>query len=288
MKRFLIKFFSFLLGLAVLQIFVFFLLRSIELDLNKKRDSQSIAIVGHSHAHVGMDDELLERYLKVPIDNYGVGGQSMFWSVIGARKLQYQGVRSFIIELTNNSYTTGWKTTDYTRGLREAKKKYFLSADEWSSLIRNDMKFTLNLFSKVSLPSIEVQGGYKKNDRKFNGKLVVENRGSHEREVDFDDSVIHNFICEHDSVSFVIVRAPQHPDYYKLLSDADELFFLAKLNDFKKHDNCLVMDFGHIFSEDSLFADLDHLNNKGADLFSSILADSLSDHIHGNELLFGS
>jgi hypothetical protein len=251
----------------------------VEMKINKNiRDSNSLAVIGHSHPARAIDDGILGDLISLPVNNYSSGGQSMYWSIIGGRKLKYQGVKYFIIELTNSTYTTGWKTTDNKRGSWEVTKKYFLNMGDWLNLFKTNFKFTIKLFLQPSIPKQKLRGGFVKSERKFKNKIVKENVVNSNISgfrSDFDDNIIHEFIAKNDSLFFIILRVPQHPRFYDLKGANNEKFYKERLNSFKGYDNCIIMDFGHKYNEDSLFADLEHMNYKGARVFTKFLSDTL-------------
>ncbi|MFT7157889.1 MAG: hypothetical protein ACI8Q1_002913, partial [Parvicella sp.] len=48
-----------------------------------------------------------------------------------------------------------------------------------------------------------------------------------------------------------------------------------KFGSFDKYQNCVLMDFGHIYDSDSLFSDLGHMNFRGSKVFTELLGDTL-------------
>ena len=142
-------------------------------------------------------------------------------------------------------------------------------------LLKKDFIFTSKLLLRITTPTTKVQGNYTKHKKLFNNKIVKENL-SNIYAPDFDDKVIHNFIENNDSSFFVLFRAPQHPKYYPYIGEINEKYFVDRLSSFGKYENCVIMDFGHKYNTDSLFADLGHMNYKGASVFSAFLADTLA------------
>lgn len=275
MKNFISKiiFFSILLVIIIFLIRLFF--RHIEMKINYNiAPENSVAVIGHSHPQTSVNDSYISEKISKNVKTYGVSGQSMFWTIVGARKLKHQGTKHFIIELTNSSYFTGWKTTDIKRGLKESTKINFLETKELFSLFAKDFIFTTKLLFKEPFPRKKVRGSYLKHNVLFKKEIVKENIENIFIE-DFDDKIIHQFIKSNDSLSFVIFRAPQHPEYYNFVGKENEKQFIKNMNSFNKYKNCIVMDFGHKYKADSLFADLGHMNYKGATVFSEFLADSL-------------
>lgn len=263
-------------SLSILGMLTFFFLSFvIEKVINLNSSETKIAILGHSHAETAVNDSLLGELTSFKVRNYGRGGQSMFWTITGGKKIKYQGVKYFIIEYTNNTYTTDWKTTDAKRGVRESQKKYFLTPADWRMLFKKNKKFSMNLLFKPTVPQKQLEGRFTKLEKTFVNK-VVKGNSLIVNNIDFNDQIVHDFVSKNDSCFYIFMRAPQHPDYYKLIGKESEQFFLEKLDSFKKYKNCFVLDMGHSLLDDTYFADLEHLNYQGANKFTKILADTLA------------
>ena len=280
MKKFLIKLFIFFAILIVPYILIQVIFGIISTNINHDiSESTSIAIIGNSHSECAINDEILSDKLNRKYTNYSDGGQSMFWTLVGAKKLKHQGVKTFIIEVSNTTYQTAWKTTDADRGLREMDKKYILSFNDWKSLIQSDIIFSLKYFLKPSIPSTNVRGRFSRNKMKFKSGIVRGNRKRNKLKSDFpdyDDTPLHVFIQENKDIEFIIIRVPQHPQYYKREGlNYQEKFLKSKYKVFEKYNNCRVLDFGHFYIQDKYFSDLGHMSSYGSDQFSLFLSDTL-------------
>ncbi|MDX1462989.1 MAG: hypothetical protein R3359_08030 [Marinirhabdus sp.] len=280
MFRFVKKLVLFFVATIGLFLVVFFGTRFIEKKAYEgKFSSDVLAIVGNSHAKTALHDSIISARTPFQVKNYGVNGQSMFWTVIAARKLYHQGVRNFVFELNNGSYTSGWKTTDPARGSRAFKNKHYLTTDEWKYLWRIDSKFTSRLLFHVYWPSGSVNGEFQSLHKPFQNTLVNENKPKLDRntiQVDFDDGMLHEFIAKHPDAQVLVIRAPQHPGFYDKFTAALELEFQKRLHAFKKHENANAVDFGHALSDDIYFADLGHMNYTGALTISPRVADAIN------------
>ena len=253
-----------------------------ENEYNKNVSKEKVVMIGHSHIEYGLNDSLLSEKLGVEFANFGRGGQSLFWSVISAKKHKVQGVENFIILLSNNSYTTGWKTFDKDRGVRETYLKNFLEKEDIFYLIKNDFNFGIKTLFKLKLPTRYIPGQFNKGNKPFEDKIVAANVNL---KPDFTDEVLHKFIRSNDSFNFVIVRLPLHIDSYNRIYN--ETLFVEKLNNFKKYNNVIVLDYGHLLGTeeaklDSLFMDFGHLNFRGANVVSEVLLDTLLKTKHFN------
>jgi len=259
-----------------------FFLRFIENEYNKNVSKPKVAMIGHSHIEFALNDSLVTEKLGVEFANFGRGGQSLFWSIISAKKHKVQGVKNFIILVSNNSYTTGWKTFDKDRGERETYLKNFLEKEDFFYLIKNDFNFGIKTLFKVQLPTRYIPGQFKKGNKPFTDKIIAANQNLNP---DFTDEILHEFIKSNDSFNFVIVRLPLHKDSFKKIYN--ETLFLEKLNNFKKYSNVLVLDYGHLFDNeeaklDSLFMDFGHLHFRGSNVVSEALSDTLLKTKHFN------
>ena len=241
-------------------------------------ESSSIAIIGNSHSEFAINDKILGDKLNKSVKNFSDGGQSMFWTLAGAKKLKHQGVKTFIIEVSNTTYQSTWKTTEL-RELRQTDKKYFLTFDDWIHLVKNDIVFSLRYFFKPKIPSTSVRGRFSRNKKKFTSQIVKENKISKKNKnifPDYDDAPLHEFIQENKDIEFIIIRIPQHPQYYEREGlNYQEQFLKSKYKVFEKYNNCRVLDFGHLYIQDKYFSDLGHMSSYGSDQFSLFLSDTL-------------
>ncbi len=280
MFNFLKKILSFLIIFILISVSIFFISKRVEMNINNNiLGENSLAIIGNSHPQTSINDSLLSQLTPFNVKNHSRSGQSMFWSIIGGKKLKFQGTKYFIIEITNSTYTTEWKTTDEQRGFRERDKRFFLEPSDWKHLFHKKPVFATKIFNTLHLPRTKLKGGFKKRKLVFTKNIVAENKiKSKENSFipDFNDEIIHQFIKKNDSLFFIVLRVPQHPGYYTKENKENEKYYLKKISAFKNYKNCSVMDFGHKYKADSLFADFGHMNYNGSTVFSTFLADTIS------------
>ena len=151
MKKFIQKIFVFFSILIIPYLLLQIIFGFIELNINRNQSEKlSVAIIGNSHSEFAINDQILSEKLNMKYSNYSDGGQSMFWALAGAKKLKHQGVKTFIIEISNTTYQSAWKTTEL-RELRQTDKKYFLTFDDWIYLAKNDIVFGLQYFFKPKI-----------------------------------------------------------------------------------------------------------------------------------------
>lgn len=276
MRRFIKNISVFVTIYLIIYFISFFISKDIDYFINYSSSvEKKVAIIGHSHSEVGVNDSLLTYLTNIECHNYSRSAQSMFWTVIGGRKLIKQGYKYILIELTNSSYNTNWKTTDKARSTQYYERKYFIDYNEWPILFSKNPVFTSSMFFKYTFPSRRLTGRFVKHEKEFNNQMVKENINNIFLP-DFNDKILHDFIKNNKNVLFIVFRAPQHPLYYKNINIENEEYFNKKFKAFSVYPNCINIDFGKKFENDSLFADLGHLNYRGANCFTKILADSLN------------
>lgn len=254
--------------------------------MREKVNEQQHIIFGNSHAMSSMDPELISKLTGDEFRSYASNGQAMFWTVKGIEKKIAQIDHPIIyVEFTNNSFTTDWWIYDDTRVLREIDKLYQLSWEEFSYLLKNNPGKTIKFLATLPFPSTKLDGKFGINE-KNRLKEDIKDRGErikvqytaleNENDVDLGVNSLKRLIEAHPEIKFVLVRTPMHPQYFEILKgiNNDEKT-LKWLGDFSKKSNCKVFDFAHLPLHDSCFADLDHLNYKGAKVFSEIFSDSL-------------
>ncbi|MDA9160917.1 hypothetical protein N9O13_00795 [Crocinitomicaceae bacterium] len=279
MKKFIQKIFVFFSILIIPYLLLQIIFGFIELNINRNQSEKfSVAIIGNSHSEFAINDQILSEKLNMKYSNYSDGGQSMFWALAGAKKLKHQGVKTFIIEISNTTYQSAWKTTEL-RELRQTDKKYFLTFDDWIYLAKNDIVFGLQYFFKPKIPSTSVRGRFSRSKKKFTSQIVKENKISKKNKnvfPDYNDEPLHEFIQENKNIEFIIIRVPQHPLYYQREGlKYQEEFLMSKYKIFQKYKNCKVLDFGHLYTQDRYFSDLGHMSSYGSDQFSLFLSDTL-------------
>jgi hypothetical protein len=243
-------------------------------------------IFGNSHTLSSVNPAIMETITGKKHYSYGANGQSFFWSLQGVEKrISHCPEATYMIEFTNNSITTDWWTYDNARMLRESDKKYQLQASEWAYLFRMNGLKTLKLFMTMPLPSTKIEGKFGKNThdrlqediRLHAARILTQHRNLKENyEQDISFLNLQNIISNHPAAKFIILRSPLHHTYFEeLKTTTNEPLYLRSIQKLASYPNCKVYDFGHLTMNDSCFADMDHLNYKGAKIFSGILADTL-------------
>jgi hypothetical protein len=281
MKKFEKIFFKFLFNV----ILVLTILWSINLcfvDFYDGKTKNDLVIVGNSHSEVSIiPDSLMEVFPKVI--NRSKSGRSLFFIVKGIKTHGFAD--NIMIEFTNNSLTTDWWTFDDKRMLRERCVALNFNYEDWIYLIKKNFGKTIRLILTCPMFWEKQTGDYVinkrnrlKDDLLDNGKRIkvqhfkINNEELCQLKGFFELS---KFISENQHLkNILIVRSPMNPYYFKTLESNEDLY-LKFLFELKKYSNVRILDYGKFKLDESCFADLDHLNLKGAKFFSVILRDSL-------------
>jgi len=78
-------------------------------------------------------------------------------------------------------------------------------------------------------------------------------------------------LCEKNNVTLYLVLTPLNTFYFERYSERTVNNFLTIVDSLKKEDKIQYLDFQRFFEEDSFFYDGEHLNEKGALIFSHLL-----------------
>ena len=246
----------------------------IDININKKKSNNNdIVFIGHSNIQYALNDSLISEKLNVKCKNYGVGGQSLFWTITSAKKHKSQGINNYIISLDEISYTSGSKTYPPAGFANMRQYKSFLNLNDWFTIIKMDLRFAIKYL--FLLPKVTSNFLLKPPTQQipFFDDLTKNNQGTI---INVDDKILHDFIKNNPSSNFVILKTPFHPNYYnkKTYKKISE-HLLNRLNSFKIYENTLVLDYGKFLKQDLFFMDHSHLNYRGSNIFSNEIATKL-------------
>ena len=117
-------------------------------------------------------------------------------------------------------------------------------------------------------------GGYKFLDHELNDSLIHKdlndpNRKNFQHEMKISNSNLHNLdrilaLCKSKKVKVYLIRCPLHPDWKYLYNEKDYQSLLKT-----RYSQIEYLDFKDFPIRNSEYADLEHLNYKGANDFSS-------------------
>lgn len=241
---------------------------------------------GHSHSEGAINDSLIENS-----KNFSRGGEHYFYTYLKVKKLLEvnKGITHVFLEFTNNHISQ-----DVNDWIAETDKNgtflpYFapvMTFDEHLLIFKVNplgsikaqgaiFRKNLNsiLFRKKNFLKERDWGGYYFNSRaKVDSLLKVKLENNNKVFRVNEDNLVYidkiKEICDKYRVQLILMRSPQHLTYR---SSQKEKVFLAVLK--KRFRNIPFFDFNSFALENDEFADLEHLNNKGARKFSVFLND---------------
>ena len=186
--------FKFLQNIYIIFFLIFasvFILRFIDLSISTKNISHNsdIVFIGHSNIEYALNDSIISKKLNTKCRNYGTAGQSLFWTIISAKKHKSQGINNYIISLDEISYTSGSKTYSPSAGMLNMRQYVFLNLNDWFTIIIWTMFGLKSLFVYLNLHQIFRR--YSRGERPFFNDLTKNNRG---KIIDMDDKILHDFI----------------------------------------------------------------------------------------------
>lgn len=238
---------------------------------NKYKLNNAIGVFGHSHPHTAINPDIFNQLNShnLTLINYSLGGQSMFWSVMNARQAYNLGCRNFVFEVTNNTFSTRWKTTDFANSSRETQKILLTKRNELYFILKqpNALKLIHPFLSQLKSPENMLNGHYRGLTNTYENfdQRPPQLQKDIELKEEYNSDLLIDFIRSHPDCKFLLFRAPLHPQY--LPSPASEKL----LNKFKikmKEKNIDFVDCKEWIYQNQYFSDLEHLNKFGADTFT--------------------
>jgi hypothetical protein len=242
-------------------------------------------IFGHSHPTYAFNDSLISDF-----KNLAQSRQSYFYSFIKARNVlsQNNSIKAVFIEFTNNQISKemdDWIWDDYAVSSRFPSYLPFMNKDEIKLLYKNNSKaffagvsksFRENIINILSLKYDYKNkiGGYKWLERNRTDSILASGSASHNpntpkksynqlslKNIEFLEKIVN--YCIDKNIKVYLIRSPQHKKYKGRLNE--DVFIKIRKERFKTIE---FLDFNNFPLENCEFADLDHLNYKGATKFS--------------------
>jgi hypothetical protein len=309
MKQFLIKTISFS-GFALIVIFVILFSSNILISNNQfhKIDSSiKILFLGHSHPEEAINDSII-----VSSRNFARGGEHNFYTFLKARKLieSNKNVKFVFLEFTNNQLSNNmikWITDydktavffpNYTSAMNWEdhlflfKKKQINYLKIQQNIFFNNINFLINRERNVL--SRRDWGGFYANKRQkvaaiLNSQLKSGSIKINDLNFELDDTNLIFIdkikeLCENKGVKLFLIRSPQHSKYKFYDNEA----ILQKIKE-TRYSDIPFLDFNNFPLNNSEFADLEHLNYKGATKFSlffnKLITDGLLDSNDPEEMV---
>jgi hypothetical protein len=242
-------------------------------------------VLGHSHTEGAFNDSLI-----LNAKNMARGGEHYFFTYLKAKKIleSNSNVKAVFLELTNNhisSDVAGWINNSeknmtnipaFSPAMDFSDHRYVFRQNPYAYIrsqeivIKNNLNFLL--YRKKNILLQRDWGGFYANPRqkvdsllKNNQKKIVKDKST---EDDFDDSNLIfidkiRIICKKRGVRLFLIRSPQHPKYTGAKNES-KLKEIIK----KRYSEIPYLDFNNFLLANGEYADLDHLNFKGAQKFS--------------------
>lgn len=254
-------------------------------DLMHGKIDADIIICGSSRAWVHISPQILDSVLNTSIYNLGIDGSQIMRQIRKYRLFRRYNVRPSLI-IQNIDVHTMYKGNSYER---EQFFPYFWNYDlrkefcesesisfpeKYIPLFRYD--FTFN-FSPLKRKSKYLDHGYKGMDRIWNGKKYneVDSITFSYDKIAFEE--FDEFLQEviNDGVKIVFVYAPIYIGATRKMTNLNEMYlFYQKIAD-KYHIPILDYTYMDICSDTTYFYNANHLNKRGAEIFSDSLAHDL-------------
>jgi len=283
-----------ILFLIVLFTLVFVLVESFEFIVNKNakfklNTNAKYLVLGHSHPECAFNDSLIDNFL-----NLSQSGESYYYTYFKAKKIieQNSSVNVIFIEFTNNQINksmNNWIWKEKYMNHRYPKYSPFMNLSDKVILAKNNLSGYLNStslsfrhnFERIRNQNFDYSksiGGYlylvrDKTDSLVNnikkGYSQSGNFKVSENNLEYLSKIID--LCEEHEKKVILIRSPQHPKYSGYFNEKN--YQEIRNNLFSSIE---YLDFSKFPLDNSEFGDLEHLNHKGAKVFSNWFAQLLN------------
>jgi len=271
----------------VLFTFIFVLVESSEYIVNKNSDfklSNNIKhlVLGHSHPECAFNDSIIENF-----KNISQSGESYFYTYFKAKKIieQNPSIETVFIEFTNNQINesmNSWIWKEKYMNSKYPRYSPFMNITDKMVLIKNNLSGYLNSTSlslKDNLGRVIKQnfnytnsiGGYRYLER-YKTDSLVKTMNLYSSQLDVVEVSEYNlkylskiiYLCEEQGIRVFLIRSPQHSMYSGYSNE--NIYQEIRNNLFPSTE---YLDFSKFPLDNSEFGDLEHINHKGAKVFSN-------------------
>lgn len=282
MKKFLISIMAFfVVAFVVLSATDFFLSYKIRSNaIFKIKETTSIIVLGSSHSACSFDDRYVDN-----LENFSRSGESYCYTYIKLKKMleANPGIKTIIVEFSNPFIydSEEWLWSDKYIQYHYITFAPFFTYEDNKILFSKHLKAFIGsypFFVKFAIKKVlkkEYEYAYSYGGHEIRNEIITKNvqPDFQEGEISrvnlvFLDKIVD--YCMQSNVKLMFVRSPLHPDY---IYWKNELQFQQIRND--RYGNIPFLDFGNYINDDEYFADYQHLNQKGAELFSKAINDTL-------------
>jgi len=251
-------------------------------------------VIGHSHPECAFNDSILKDFR-----NISFSGESYFYTLFKTKKIleQNPSIKLVFMEYENryvNESCNQWIWSDDKMGLAYPKYSSFMSISDKLLLLRNNPSGYLNVFSlsiKNRLKRIltsnfhfsyEIIGSYKYLIRNYTDSLVRNYPASESEFIKNSQEPLkhkYNLIylsaliryCKKMGKRVILIRSPLHKKYPGYVNEPRYKEILKS-----RYADIEYLDFSKFPLSNSEFGDLEHLNYKGAKVFSTWFAELLN------------
>jgi|TARA_B110000914_G_scaffold218697_1_gene226310 hypothetical protein len=291
MRQFIKLTISFLIVLFTL---IFILIESSEYIISQKSNfklntNAKYLVLGHSHPECAFNDSLID-YFK----NISQSGESYYYTYFKAKKIieQNPSIETVFIEFTNNQINesmNNWIWKEKYMNHRYLQYSPFMNFTDKMVLAKNNLSGYLNStslsfksnFSRVLKQNFsysESIGGYLYLERDKTDSLLnkLKINTIDEKTIPISEinlNYLSNLIrfCEEQGKNIFLIRSPQHKKYSGY---SNESTYQQIRNN--RYSHIEYLDFSKFPLKNSEFGDLEHLNHKGAEIFSIWFAQLLN------------
>jgi hypothetical protein len=265
------------LTLLFIELSEFIISQKADFKLNK---NIKYIVIGHSHPECAFNDSLIDNF-----KNLAESGESYFYSYIKTKKVieQNPSLEVIFIEFTNNQIKASmdkWIWNDNYLNYRYPRYSPFMDIPDKALLAMNNFDGFIAhspLSAKQNLGRILARnfnysdniGGYMHLDRNKTDSLLktakkiipINDYSLCENNLAYLNKIIK--YCKENGKKVILIRSPQH-QYYSGYSNESNYQKVRK----ERFDSIDYLDFSKFKLENKDFGDLDHLNYKGAKIFS--------------------
>lgn len=261
----------------------------------KLKENKTIALFGHSHPECAFNDSIISD-----IRNLANAAESYFYTFQKIKKIipENPQIKTVFIEFTNNQIDK--KAEQWIWGYDKMSNAFptyspFINTEDFNLLFKNNFKdlvTCISISSKKNLIRIinsnytfvENMGFRPRIDR---DELENDrNKNLHNKSLDnFDISEVNlQYLrkiidyCRSQKIEIYLIRTPTHKDYKYVKNE--KKFQEIRNKDFSDVE---FLDFIYFITSDEHFSDLDHLNYKGAEVFSEKISKLLDEGLLDSE-----
>ncbi|WP_179354591.1 hypothetical protein [Winogradskyella vidalii] len=281
----------FFIGLIALLIIGTSLLERKYTNFKLPKDVKHI-VIGHSHSECAYNDSLIPNF-----KNLSQSGDSYLYSYIKTKEFikQNPSIETVFVEFTNNQIVKDinqWIWSDKYLAYKYPLYASFTDFNDNLLLLKhNPLAYTNALALSLNTKSTRVfkknsaylnqLGGYlylerNKTDSILNSQnsikdnVLVEKIELSETNLSYLDALIK--FCKENDKRVILIRSPLHKKYNEYHNEAIYKKLLTM-----RYANIEYIDFSKFPLNNSEFGDLQHLNHKGAKVFSEWFATTLED-----------